>query len=40
MKYQREDFLSDGVSSLNKVIKPIDLDGKDKIAFVKLYEKM
>ena len=39
MKYQGEEFLNDGISSLNKNIKPIDLDEKDKIAFVKFYEK-
>ena len=38
MKYTDEEFLNDGISELNKNIKKVDLDEKNKIAFVKFYE--
>jgi hypothetical protein len=39
MKYTEEEFIKDGISGLNIKIKQKDFDERDKMAFVKFYEK-
>ena len=40
MKFSEEDYFDDGINEFNKIIKPKNLDDKEKMAFLKFYEKI
>ena len=39
IQYTGEEFLNDGISELNKIITPVNLDDNDKKVFVKFYDE-